>query len=231
MFAFARDGVDSLGDRGRSDVRESVAAVDGVLERAELSLARWSPSCCRSGQRSGDPHSAAETTRAKGPRMSRQRESKLRRRVIRPRLASLQVACWRSVFALSAESLGTLNGNVMRRILIVEDEPEALELLVSWIQHQRGWEIRSAQSGKSAIELSKTFKPDVVVSDYLLQDDVTGVDVIAEVQAHDAPVRCVLVTGVLRKALLDVQRISGVPILTKPLDFRRLRRIISEVAS
>jgi DNA-binding NtrC family response regulator len=120
---------------------------------------------------------------------------------------------------------------VMKRILIVEDEPDALELLVSWIQHQRGWEVRSAQSGKSAIELSKTFKPDVVVSDYLLQDDVTGVDVIAEVQSHDAPVRCVLVTGVLRKALLDVQRINGVPILTKPLDFRRLRRIISDPAS
>lgn len=126
---------------------------------------------------------------------------------------------------------GMLEVAVMKRILIVEDEPDALELLVSWIQHQRGWEVRSAQSGKSAIELSKTFKPDVVVSDYLLQDDVTGVDVIAEVQSHDAPVRCVLVTGVLRKALLDVQRINGVPILTKPLDFRRLRRIISDPAS
>jgi DNA-binding response OmpR family regulator len=115
----------------------------------------------------------------------------------------------------------------MRRILIVEDEPDALELLVSWIHHQRGWEVRSAQSGKSAIELSKTFKPDVVIADYLLEDDVTGVDVIVEVQAHEAPVRCVLVTGVLRKASLDVQRINGVPILTKPLDFRRLQRIIA----
>ncbi len=119
----------------------------------------------------------------------------------------------------------------MRRILIVEDEPDALELLISWIHHQRGWEVRSAQSGKSAIELSKTFKPDVVVSDYLLQDDVTGVDVIAEVQSSAAPVRCVLVTGVLKQALLDVQRINGVPILTKPLDFRRLGRIISDPAS
>lgn len=104
-------------------------------------------------------------------------------------------------------------------------------MLVSWIHHQRGWEVRSAQSGRSAIELSKTFKPDVVVSDYLLQDDVTGVDVIAEVQSNEAPVRCVLVTGVLKKALLDVQRINGVPILTKPLDFRRLQRIISDPAS
>jgi CheY-like chemotaxis protein len=150
---------------------------------------------------------------------------------------SSHVASPCSVFARPAEwlgtliGLGTLKGDFMRRILIVEDEPDALELLISWIHHQRGWEVRSAQSGKSAIELSKTFKPDVVVSDYLLQDDVTGVDVIAEVQSHDAPVRCVLVTGVLRKALLDVQRISGVPILTKPLDFRRLRRIISEPAS
>ena len=119
----------------------------------------------------------------------------------------------------------------MRRVLIVEDEPAALELLVSWIQHQRGWEICSAHSGKSAIELSKTFKPDVVISDYLLDDDVTGVDVIAEVQSTRASVRCVLVTGVLRKATLDAQRINGVPILTKPLDFRRLSRLIAESAS
>src|SRR5688572_26113129 len=119
----------------------------------------------------------------------------------------------------------------MRRILIVEDEPDALELLVSWIRHQRGWEIRSAQSGKGAIELTKTFKPDVVISDYLLEDDVTGVDVIAEVQSQHAGARCVLVTGVLRKATLDAQRINGVPILTKPLDFRRLQRLIAESAS
>jgi DNA-binding NtrC family response regulator len=119
----------------------------------------------------------------------------------------------------------------MRRILIVEDEPDALELLVSWMHEQSGWEVRSAQSGRSAIELSKTFKPDVVISDYLLQDDVTGVDVIAEVQAQAAPVRCVLVTGVLRRALQDAQRIHGVPILSKPLDFRRLGRLLSEPPS
>ena len=103
----------------------------------------------------------------------------------------------------------------MRRILIVEDDPDALELLVSWMRHQRGWDVRSAQSGQSAIELSHTFKPEVVIADYLLQDGVTGVDVIAEVQSHEAPVRCVLVTGVLRQASLDAQRINGVPILTR----------------
>jgi hypothetical protein len=37
---------------------------------------------------------------------------------------------------------------------------------------------------------------------------------------------CVLVTGVLRKALRDLDRIAGVPILTKPIDFRRLSELI-----
>ena len=102
-------------------------------------------------------------------------------------------------------------------MLIVEDEPDALEVLVSWMQHQRGWEVRSAQSGRSAVELSKTFKPDVVIADYLLQDQ--------------QPVRCILVTGRLAKALQDAQRINGVPILTKPLDFRRLGRLLTEAPS
>ena len=119
----------------------------------------------------------------------------------------------------------------MRRMLIVEDEPDALQLLVSWMQHQRGWEVRSAQSGRSAVELSKTFRPDVVIADYLLRDDVTGVDVIAELQGREQPVRCILVTGVLGRALQDVQRIHGVPILTKPLDFRRLGRLLAEPPS
>ena len=119
----------------------------------------------------------------------------------------------------------------MRRMLIVEDEPDALEMLVSWMQHQRGWEVRSAQSGRSAVELSKTFKPDVVIADYLLQDDITGVDVIAEVQTLQQPVRCILETGRLATALQDAQRINGVPILTKPLDFRRLGRLLSEPPS
>jgi DNA-binding response OmpR family regulator len=116
----------------------------------------------------------------------------------------------------------------MKRILIVEDEPDALATLLSWLKNQRGWEVRSAQSGKAALELSRTFKPDVLISDYLLQDEVTGVEVIAQVKAQAVHVICVLVTGVLKKALLHgLDSIAGVPILTKPIDFRRLGQLIS----
>lgn len=115
----------------------------------------------------------------------------------------------------------------MRRVLIVEDETEALATLLAWLESQRGVEVRCAQSGRAALELSKSFKPEVLISDYLLQDDISGVEVIAQVKARGMDVCCVLVTGVLQRALLEgVDRIQGVPILTKPVDFRRLGELI-----
>jgi len=115
----------------------------------------------------------------------------------------------------------------MKRVLVVEDETEALATLLAWLQTQSGVEVRCAQSGRAALELSRSFKPEILITDYLLQDDISGVEVIAQVKARGMNVRCVLVTGVLRRALLEgVDRIEGVPILTKPIDFRRLGELI-----
>jgi two-component system OmpR family response regulator len=66
----------------------------------------------------------------------------------------------------------------------VEDEPGALETLLAWMQHQRGWELRSAQPGKNALELSKSFKPEVLITDCLLEDEVTGLEVIAQLKSR-----------------------------------------------
>jgi DNA-binding response OmpR family regulator len=120
-----------------------------------------------------------------------------------------------------------MTGLQRKRVLIVDDEPDALETLQGWIETQ-GWEVRTAQSGQVAVKLTKSFKPDVLITDYLLQDDLTGVDVIAQVRTAGMKVRCVLVTAVLQNALLEsVHRLHGVPILTKPFDFQRLGELLS----
>jgi DNA-binding NtrC family response regulator len=113
------------------------------------------------------------------------------------------------------------------RVLIVEDEPDALEILQQWCR-MRGCHVRVARSGQDALEISRSFKPEVLITDYLLQDDVTGVDVIAQLRAGGTKVRCVLITGMLQSALLEaVQRIHRVPILTKPFDLERLGELVS----
>jgi two-component system, cell cycle sensor histidine kinase and response regulator CckA len=116
---------------------------------------------------------------------------------------------------------------LVRRVLIVEDDTDALGVLRAWLETQ-GCTVRSARTGRLALEIGATFDPEVLITDYSLEGDLTGVDVIAELRNRAAKVRCVLVTGVLQNAMLEsVKRIDRVPILTKPFDFSRLAELLS----
>jgi DNA-binding response OmpR family regulator len=118
-------------------------------------------------------------------------------------------------------------GERVTRVLIVEDELAALELMQWWTE-ELGWEVRTARSGQVAVEIGKLFKPDVLITDYCLQDDVNGVEVIQQLRGADSSMRCVLVTGLLSNALgEDVRRLHGVPVLNKPFTFKRLGELIA----
>jgi len=110
--------------------------------------------------------------------------------------------------------------------LIVEDDTDALQALYAWAE-QLGCEMRTVRAGAEALEVGNSFKPRVLITDYLLEDDVTGVDVIVGIRKQVPEVSCVLITGVLYQALREsLNRIHGVVILAKPVNFDRLRAIV-----
>jgi two-component system, OmpR family, response regulator len=111
--------------------------------------------------------------------------------------------------------------------MVVEDEPDALETLQTWLRTQ-GCEVRIASSGSEALRIIARFQPEVLITDYLLQDDVNGVDLIAQLRATGLKARYILVTGMLQNALDEgVHRLHRVTILSKPFDFGRLRQLLS----
>ena len=65
-----------------------------------------------------------------------------------------------------------LNGieNDRIRVLVVDDDPEVLELFVDVLKSDGRFEIATAQTGYDAGMLTQKFRPDVVVLDYLLPD-------------------------------------------------------------
>jgi len=65
-----------------------------------------------------------------------------------------------------------LNGieNDKIRVLVVDDDPEVLELFVDVLKSDGRFEIATAQTGYDAGMLTQRFRPDVVVLDYLLPD-------------------------------------------------------------
>ncbi len=120
-----------------------------------------------------------------------------------------------------------MKSGLVRRVLIVEDDTDALDVLRTWLE-TNGCTVRTARSGGLALEIGATFEPEVVITDYVLEGALTGVDVITAFKSRVGKPRCVLVTGVLQSAMLEsVQRLDRVPILTKPFDFTRLAELLA----
>jgi len=75
------------------------------------------------------------------------------------------------------------------RVLVVDDEPTLAEL-VSMALRLEGWEIRSAENGRTAVRVAREFRPDVVVLDVMLPD-FDGLEVLRRMRA-DLPALPVL---------------------------------------
>ena len=73
------------------------------------------------------------------------------------------------------------------RILIVDDEPNIIGTLSSLLR-TRGYDVRSAMTGRAAIDVVESDKPDLVILDLGLPD-MAGVDVCRQIrQSISAPI-------------------------------------------
>ncbi len=82
----------------------------------------------------------------------------------------------------------------MKKLLIVDDETgfrEQLELAMS----RAGYEVYSAGSGQEAIEIGVQHRPDVLICDWMLQDEIHGLHVIEVLSAVYPSIKSMLMTG------------------------------------
>jgi CheY-like chemotaxis protein len=89
-------------------------------------------------------------------------------------------------------------GKEPRRILIVDDEPDARDLLSSYLEDE-GAEIRTARDGVEALRLLEDYIPDIVLVD-LLMPNMDGVQLIARLNEKE-PYRSIPIIVVTSKKL------------------------------
>ncbi len=119
--------------------------------------------------------------------------------------------------------LGQL-GSAKRKVLIVEDDREIVELLTDVLISDGRFEVRSADSGYKAGLLTQKFRPDVLVLDYLLPD-INGNVVCKTVRANSelSDTKIIVVSGVIDKTQVDQLFADGADdFLQKPFDVDRL---------
>ena len=106
------------------------------------------------------------------------------------------------------------------KLLLVEDEPGMLEEMQTFLQRE-GYQVLSARTGKEALTIARSERPDLIVLDWMLPEK-SGIDVCREIRQTS---QCGIIMVTARSDESD--KIVGLEIgaddyLTKPFSLREL---------
>jgi CheY-like chemotaxis protein len=113
-----------------------------------------------------------------------------------------------------------------KKILVVEDEPDSLEILRCFLTHE-GYESVGAKDGVEAMELLTQSRFDLVLSDVKMPR-LDGVALAKHILSIVPITPIFLMTG-YESASMDTILTLGVPCLSKPLSLEQLLAQIKNV--
>jgi two-component system, OmpR family, response regulator len=120
------------------------------------------------------------------------------------------------------------------RLLVVEDEPNILELLAASLRYA-GFEVITAAGGTEAVQAAGRHRPDLIVLDVMLPD-MDGFDVVRRLRGGGTRIPVVFLTA--RDAMEDKVRgltLGGDDYVTKPFSLEeviaRIRAVLRRASS
>ena len=105
-----------------------------------------------------------------------------------------------------------------RKVLLVDDDVELVELMTKVLEEDGRFEIRTANTGFDAGMLVKEYRPDMIVLDVMLPD-INGKEVCQRVRADSTleDVRILCMSGMVEDDKIQELRLSGADdFLSKP---------------
>lgn len=114
----------------------------------------------------------------------------------------------------------------MAKVLVVDDEQRYREL-IGRILTANGHEVKAASSGREALDVGTRFRPEVLVADWMLKDDIHGLHVVNALRAVLPDVRALMMTGFPAADLREGAEKAGVhAFLEKPFDAECVRAAV-----
>ena len=118
-----------------------------------------------------------------------------------------------------------------KRVLVVDDDPQIIELFEDMLSRTGDFDIRTATTGYDAGMLTASFKPHLIVLDYMLPD-ING-NVVCErlrQNPNGQDVKVVFVSGVINhEEIEELLASGGDAFIKKPFDVDELMSKINEL--
>jgi excisionase family DNA binding protein len=111
-----------------------------------------------------------------------------------------------------------------RKVLLVDDDVELVELMTKVLEEDGRFEVRIASNGFDAGMMVKEYRPDLIVLDVMLPD-INGKEVCHRVRADNTleDVRILCISGMIEEDKVHELKLSGADdFLHKPFDIEEL---------
>jgi len=121
--------------------------------------------------------------------------------------------------------------NGKSKILVVDDDPEIVELFVDVLERDGRFEIKTASTGYDAGMLTQEFNPDLIILDYMLPD-VNGNVVCQTIRAKPEfeQTKIIIVSGVVnQEEINDLLKSGANEFVKKPFNIEKLIARIGEL--
>jgi len=121
--------------------------------------------------------------------------------------------------------------NGKRRILVVDDDPEIVELFVDVLERDGRFDVKTASSGYDAGVITHEFNPDLVILDYMLPD-VNGNIVCQTIRQNPnfEHIKIIIVSGVVnQEEINDLLKAGADEFVKKPFNIEKLIQRVGEL--
>lgn len=111
-----------------------------------------------------------------------------------------------------------------RRVLVVDDDEAIVEMLVDLLTHDGRFEVRAATNGFDAGAMTREFRPDLLVLDYMLPD-LNGNKVCERIRKDPtlSNMKIIIVSGAVDRAEIEQLMADGADeFIKKPFDVDHL---------
>jgi CheY-like chemotaxis protein len=113
-------------------------------------------------------------------------------------------------------------------VLVVDDEPDIVEIIAFSFRHAGYTQVHTASSGNQAIAAAKARKFDIVVTDVRMPDG-DGLYLLAELRKiYAEPPLVVFLTAFADLTVEEAQRLGALGLLSKPFDLNKVVSLCTE---
>ena len=121
--------------------------------------------------------------------------------------------------------------NGKTKVLVVDDDPEIVELFVDVLERDGRFEVKTAGTGYDAGMITQEFQPDLIILDYMLPD-INGNVVCGTIRKNPAfeHTKIIIVSGVVNQdEINDLLKSGADDFVKKPFNIEKIIERIGEL--